>query len=284
MVPAPAAPSADRPFICCRCRRRSEAALAQNAVRLAAHLAANPGARPRRRLAHPGHRAGRTARRRAAVVAADAAEAQPRLDALAAGRETPAVQRGQARPGERPPHRLPVHGPGRAVRGHGARPVRRRARVPRAPSTAAAGSWQPHLDRRCWRCCSVRPATAALLDETAYTQPALFALEFALAELWRSWGIEPAVVLGHSVGEYAAACVAGVFSLEDGLALIAERGRLMQALPAGGGMAAVFANEQRVAPPARPCGDRLAIAAVNGPESVVSRATRGRRRASAARA
>jgi len=67
--------------------------------------------------------------------------------------------------------------------------------------------------------------TSTLLNETAYTQPALFALEYSLAELWKSWGIEPTVVMGHSVGEYVAACVAGVFSLEDGLKLIAQRAR-----------------------------------------------------------
>ncbi len=112
-----------------------------------------------------------------------------------------------------------------------------------------------------------QPATSNLLDQTAFTQPALFAIEYALAELWRSWGIEPAAVMGHSVGEYAAACVAGVFSLEDGLKLIAERSRLMQALPSGGVMVAVFASEEKVA--AAISSYRVAIAAINGPENVV---------------
>jgi acyl transferase domain-containing protein len=115
------------------------------------------------------------------------------------------------------------------------------------------------------------PGVASPLDETAFTQPALFALEYALAMLWRSWGIRPAAVLGHSVGEFTAACVAGVFSLEDGLRLIAERGRLMQALPPEGDMAAVFAGEARVAEAVAPFSSRLSIAAVNGPtEAVIS--------------
>ncbi|NUO79142.1 SDR family NAD(P)-dependent oxidoreductase [candidate division KSB1 bacterium] len=112
-----------------------------------------------------------------------------------------------------------------------------------------------------------QPATSNLLDQTAFTQPALFAIEYALAELWRSWGVEPAAVMGHSVGEYVAACVAGVFSLEDGLKLIAERSRLMQALPSGGVMVAFFASEEKVA--AAISSYRVAIAAINGPENVV---------------
>ena len=85
-----------------------------------------------------------------------------------------------------------------------------------------------------------------LLNETLYTQPVLFSLEYALAMLWQSWGITPDAVMGHSVGEYTAACIAGVFSLEDGLYLISERARLMHCLPEKGGMAVIFADEASV--------------------------------------
>ena len=107
------------------------------------------------------------------------------------------------------------------------------------------------------------------LDQTAYTQPALFAIEYALAQLWQSWGIKPDVVMGHSVGEYVAATVAGVFSLEDGLKLIAHRGRLMQKLPADGEMVAVMASEDKVNQLISPYKEKVVLAAINGPESVV---------------
>lgn len=107
------------------------------------------------------------------------------------------------------------------------------------------------------------------LDDTAYTQPALFALEYALFQLWKSWGIEPTVVMGHSLGEYVAACVAGVFSLEDGLKLVAARARLMQALPQNGAMVNIFASEARVLAAIQPYKNQVSIAAINGPESVV---------------
>jgi acyl transferase domain-containing protein len=112
-------------------------------------------------------------------------------------------------------------------------------------------------------------ATANLVHETAYTQPALYSVEYALAQLWLSWGIRPSVVMGHSVGEYVAATIAGVFSLADGLKLIAERGRQMQALPPGGSMAAVFADEERVAAAIAPYAAEVSIAAINGPTNVV---------------
>ncbi len=110
---------------------------------------------------------------------------------------------------------------------------------------------------------------ASLLNQTKYTQPAIFALEYALAQMWLSWGIEPDLVMGHSVGEYVAATIAGVFSLEDGLKLIAERGKLMQALPKNGGMFAVFADEVTVTQIIKPYQEKVSIAAINGEHNIV---------------
>ena len=111
-----------------------------------------------------------------------------------------------------------------------------------------------------------------LLAMTQYTQPALFALEWSMAELWRCRGVVPAMVLGHSVGEMVAACVAGVMSMEAGLKLAAERGRLIQALPVNEGvMVAVRCKEAAVsaAIQALGLGYKVAVAAVNGPLAVV---------------
>ncbi len=107
------------------------------------------------------------------------------------------------------------------------------------------------------------------IHQTSYTQPAIFAIEYALAELWKSWGIEPDVVMGHSIGEYVAACVAGVFSLEDGLKLIAQRGRLMQLLPQDGEMLALLTSEAQAAEAIKPYSQDVSLAAINGPQSVV---------------
>src|SRR5262249_13263265 len=111
--------------------------------------------------------------------------------------------------------------------------------------------------------------SSRLLSETLYTQPALFAFEYAMAQLWRSWGIEPAVVLGHSVGEYVAACIGGALSVSDGAALVMERARLMDALPRDGAMVAVFASESRVASAIAGHEAHLSIAAINGPDNIV---------------
>ncbi|MBD2329075.1 polyketide synthase [Alkalinema sp. FACHB-956] len=102
---------------------------------------------------------------------------------------------------------------------------------------------------------------AARLKQTLYTQPALFTIEYALAQLWISWGVQPAALIGHSIGEFVAACLAGVFSLEDGLKLVATRGQMMWELPPGT-MLSVRLPAETVAP--RLTAD-MAIAAINGP-------------------
>ncbi|MDF5727930.1 MAG: beta-ketoacyl synthase N-terminal-like domain-containing protein [Rhizonema sp. PD38] len=108
------------------------------------------------------------------------------------------------------------------------------------------------------------------LQQTAMTQPALFVIEYALAKLWLEWGVRPQAMLGHSIGEYVAACLSGVFSLEDALALVAARGRFMQKLP-GGNMLVVPLEELEVQ---SLLGDQLSLATINGPSlCVVSGAT-----------
>ena len=122
----------------------------------------------------------------------------------------------------------------------------------------------------------------AAIDQTIYTQPALFAVQAALVELWRAWGLAPDMVMGHSVGEFAAACCAGVHSLEEALRLVAARARLMQALPPHGTMASIFADEATVARAIERFGsEKLAIAAVNAPHSTVISGERASVRAAA---
>ena len=122
------------------------------------------------------------------------------------------------------------------------------------------------------------------LGETQWTQPALFALEWSLAQMWRARGVRPAMVLGHSVGEIAAACVAGVMTMETGLRLATERGRLMQAVPSRDGvMVAVRASREAVVGAIEEAKEQggeegrsaVSVASVNGPSSVVLSGSEG---------
>jgi len=109
----------------------------------------------------------------------------------------------------------------------------------------------------------------ALLEQASYTQPALFAVEYALARAWQHWGVQPAAVMGHSLGEFVAACIAGVMELPDALRLVAARGKAMQSLAHDGAMLAVSAAEAAVRDAVASCGGRVAIGAVNAPARVV---------------
>lgn len=107
------------------------------------------------------------------------------------------------------------------------------------------------------------------VHQTQYTQPALFAVEYALAKLWISWGVTPKALIGHSLGELVAACIAGVFSIEDAIKLVANRARLMGALPDGGGMLSVMVDESRAQQLIAPHSGQLDIAVINSHNAVV---------------
>ncbi|HEY9824698.1 MAG TPA: alpha/beta fold hydrolase [Stenomitos sp.] len=125
---------------------------------------------------------------------------------------------------------------------------------------------QPHLGEDIRELLYPKGDRPNLLDQTQWAQPVLFAVEYALAQLWLHWGIEPEAMVGHSLGEYVAACIAGVFSLEDALKLIAHRARLMQQLPSGA-MLAISASEAEVA---QWLSDEISLAASNGAVCTVS--------------
>jgi acyl transferase domain-containing protein/SAM-dependent methyltransferase len=133
-----------------------------------------------------------------------------------------------------------------------------------------AGMLEGQIDRNLLEILGIKDSgTTGLLEQMAYAQPALFALQYALGALWHSWGLAPAWVVGHSAGEYAAACFAGVFSLADGLRMVVARGRLMQSLAPGGAMVSLLADEPTVREAIAPFSATVTIAAHNAPQSVV---------------
>ena len=256
---------------------RSAAALKRLAGRYAEHLRAHPA----ERLGDVAHTAS-TGRahfaHRLAVVGSNAAEVAERLAAFEQGAgQVAGLWAMQTRPHK--PARLVFQFTGQGAQnlgmGRGLYAVAPRFRDALDECDALL---QPRLGvsiRAAMFGEAAAPATPFpfALGETWLTQPALFACEYALARQWQAWGLEPAAVTGHSIGEYVAACLAGVFALDDALTLVAVRGQLMQALPPEGAMVAAFAPEAQVAAALAGQPD-VALAAVNGPANVVLSGTR----------
>ena len=128
---------------------------------------------------------------------------------------------------------------------------------------------QPHLAQGLRDVIFAEGGEDALVDRTDYTQPALFAVEYALAELLKSWSIVPDAVIGHSLGEFAAACAAGVVSLEDAMRLVITRGALMHGLPCGGAMVSIMAKDSVVRALIDKVAPEIEVAAMNGPLNTV---------------
>ncbi|MEV6583821.1 beta-ketoacyl synthase N-terminal-like domain-containing protein, partial [Streptomyces sp. NPDC051582] len=258
-APAATAPDAPARVVPWLLSARDAEGLVRQAGRLLGHLDTLPAAEPR----DVGYSLATTRaplEHRVALVATDSAQARRALAALADGAPAaaPAVR---AATGALTAFLFSGQGaqrPGMGRELHAAFPVFAEA------FDAALAELDRHLDRPLREV--VWGEDAAELSRTVYTQTGLFAFESALFRLLESWGVSPDFLAGHSIGEITAAHVCGVLSLADAARLVAARGRLMQALPAGGAMAAVQASEEEVLPLLT---DTVSIGAVNGPQSVV---------------
>lgn len=267
-APSPPAAEAktDRPSHVVTLSARSQTALAGTAAAWAAHLraeehvnvadvafTANTG------RAHLPHRA--------AFTAATAAQLLDELDAIARNEQPASISRGQLATSDRPKLAFLFTGQGAQAPGM-TRQLYDTQPTFRAALDRCDAALRPHLDRPLLSVIFAAAGDEAI-HQTGYTQPALFAVEYALAELWRTWGVAPGAAIGHSLGEYVAACLAGVFTLEQALELVALRARLMQSLPPGGAMAAILSDEATVRATIAGFGSAIDVAAVNGPAQAV---------------
>jgi phthiocerol/phenolphthiocerol synthesis type-I polyketide synthase D len=204
---------------------------------------------------------------RVAFVARSTNELRAELGAFAEGRLDATMLRGELAAPDAPRVAFLFTGQGAQYVGMGAALLRREP-VFRAALERCAATLDPILPSPLLATIHAADPQDRRIHDTRFTQPAMLALQFALAELWRSWGIVPAAVMGHSLGEYAAAVVAGVISIEDALGVVAERARLMRAAPGEGAMLAAFADgdvvrEYLAASPS------VSVAAFNGPDNTV---------------
>lgn len=262
--PEPAAATAhERPLHLMTLSARSDAALAATAARYAAALDANLSLPDVCYTANTG-RAHLTHRR--AIVAATIDELRHALSEPATGSRRDAS--GVAAEGVRPKLAFLFTGQGSQYAGMG-RELYETQPVFRAAIDACDEILRDQLPSPLLSVLYPPDGAASAIDETVFTQPAVFAIQHALTELWRSWGVEASAVIGHSIGEFAAAWAAGMLPLEDGLRLVAARGRLMQALPRSGAMAAVFADADVVRAAIAPHTRTLSIAAINAPDNTV---------------
>jgi len=268
--------SVERPLHLLTLSAKSEPALRELARRYASELAESP-ALPLGDVSFSANAGRAHFTQRLGVVAASTEQAQAELAAYAAGQPTSGLRQDQS--SQTPKVAFLFTGQGSQYAGMG-RELYETQPTFQAALDHCAEVLRPHLDPPLLEILHLespfsnpQPTSLAQdelsISNTAFTQPALFALEYALAKVWQSWGVEPGALLGHSVGEIAAACVAGVFSLEAGLQLVAERGRLMGSLPHEGEMVAVFADPEQVAAAVQPYADEVRLAALNGPHNVV---------------
>ncbi|UCM87945.1 type I polyketide synthase [Streptomyces marincola] len=243
---------------------KSEQALRDQAARLRDHLAAHPELAPAD-IAHALATTRTHFTHRAALVAHDTDALTDALTALAQGRPHPALIQGQPHPGATA---FLYTGQG-AQRPHMGHQLHTTHPVYRDALDAACAALDTHLNTEHPLKTVIFNDDPTLLNQTQYTQAALFATETALHHLITHLGITPDYLTGHSIGELTAAHLAGVLTLDDAARLVAARGTLMQNLPTGGAMVSVRATEEEVLPLLEGHHDKVAIAALNGPDSLV---------------